>query len=65
MDSYKDVQFFRYSAERDQPTFGQRCRRIVFEVFHEMIQKIHQWVDTKSKTVTEIFQTLFQRLLYA
>ncbi|MDQ1328518.1 MAG: hypothetical protein QG641_1803, partial [Candidatus Poribacteria bacterium] len=55
MDSYKDV----------QPTFGQRCRRIVFEVFHEMIQKIHQWVDTKSKTVTEIFQTLFQRLLYA
>jgi len=55
MDSYKDV----------QPTFGQRCRRIVFEVFHEMIQKIHQWVDTKSKTVAEIFQTLFQRLLYA
>jgi hypothetical protein len=55
MDSYKDV----------QPTFGQRCRRIVFEVFHEMIKKIHQWVDTKSKTVTEIFQTLFQRLLYA
>jgi Transposase DDE domain len=55
MDSYKDV----------QSTFGQRCRRIVFEVFHEMIQKIHQWVDTKSKTVTEIFQTLFQRLLYA
>jgi SRSO17 transposase len=55
MDSYKDV----------EPTFGQRCRRIVFEVFHEMIQKIHQWVDTKSKTVTEIFQTLFQRLLYA
>ena len=55
MDSYKDV----------EPTFGQRCRRIVFEVFHEMIQKIHQWVDTKTKTVTEIFQTLFQRLLYA
>jgi len=55
MDGYKDV----------QSTFGQRCRRIVFEVFHEMIQKIHQWIDTKSKTVTEIFQTLFQRLLYA
>jgi hypothetical protein len=55
MDSYKDV----------EPTFGQRCRRIVFEVFHEMIQQIHQWVDTKSKTVTEIFETLFHKLLYA
>ena len=55
MDSYKDV----------QPTFGQRCRRIVFEVFHDLIQQIHQWVDTKSKTVTEIFETLFHRLLYA
>ena len=65
MDSSKDVLFFRYSAERDQPTFGQRCRRIVFEVFHDLVHKIYEWVDTKSKTVTEIFETLFHKLLYA
>ena len=52
-------------SKNDQPTFGQRCRRIVFEVFHDLIEKIHQWVDTKSKTVTEIFETLFHKLLYA
>jgi hypothetical protein len=45
MDSYKDVLFFRYSAERDQPTFGQRCRRIVLEVFYELIHKIHHWSE--------------------
>ena len=55
MDNYKNV----------QPTFGQRCRRIVFEVFHDLIKKIHHWIDTKSKTVTGIFETLFHRLLYA
>ena len=65
MDSYKDVQFFRYSAERDQPTFGQRCRRIVLEVFNELFHKIHHWSETKSKKVTDIFETLFRRLLYA
>jgi hypothetical protein len=51
--------------EDDQPTFGQRCRRIVFEVFHDLIQTIHHWVETEAKSVTEIFSTLFRRLLYA
>ena len=55
MDWQKDV----------QPTFGHRCRRIVLEVFHDLIQKIHHWIDTKTKTVTEIFESLFKRLLYA
>jgi len=36
-----------------QPTFGQRCRRIILEVFHELIQKIHHWIETGAKTVTE------------
>lgn len=48
-----------------QPTFGQRCRRIVLEVFHDLIQKVHYWIETESKTVTDIFETLFRRLLYA
>jgi hypothetical protein len=48
-----------------QPTFGHRCRRIVFEVFYDLIQTIHQWIETKAKTVTDIFKTLFKRLLYA
>ena len=47
-----------------QPTFGHRCRRIVLEVFHDLIQKIHHWIETKEKTVTEIFESLFKRLLY-
>ena len=47
------------------PTFGQRCRRIIFEIFHDLIKAIHHWVETKSKTITEIFETLFKRLLYA
>ncbi len=52
-------------TEDVQATFGQRCRRIVFEVFHDLIQAIHHWIETESKTVTEIFNTLFRRLLYA
>ena len=47
------------------PTFGHRCRRIVFEVFYDLIQTIHQWIETKEKTVANIFKTLFKRLLYA
>ena len=47
-----------------QPTFGQRCRRVVLEVFHDLIQKIHHWIETETKTVTEIFETLFHKLLY-
>ena len=52
-------------SEDAQPTFGQRCRRIVFEVFHDLIETIHHWIQKESKTVTEIFDTLFKRLLYA
>ncbi len=48
-----------------QPTFGQRCRRIVFEVFHDLIKAIHHWIKTESKTMTETFEALFKRLLYA
>ena len=52
-------------SENVHPTFGQRCRRIIFEVFHDLIKTIHHWVETESKTITEIFETLFKRLLYA
>jgi len=48
-----------------KPTFGHRCRRIVLEVFHDLIQTIHHWIQTGAKTVTDIFETLFRRLLYA
>jgi hypothetical protein len=47
------------------PTFGQRCRRILVELFHDLIQTIHRWLQEKQKTPTEIFETLFNRLLYA
>ena len=52
-------------SEDAQPTFGQRCRRIIFEVFYDLIQAIHHWIETRSKTSTEIFEALFRRLLYA
>ena len=47
------------------PTFGQRCRRILLEVFYDLIQTIHRWLQEKQKTPTGIFETLFKRLLYA
>jgi hypothetical protein len=47
------------------PTFGQRCRRILLEVFYELIQTIHRWITEKTKTIPEIFETLFHKLLYA
>jgi SRSO17 transposase len=46
------------------PTFGQRCRRIILEVFSDLISKIHEFLKQKNKTVSEIFQTLFRRLIY-
>ena len=52
-------------SEDVQPTFGQRCRRIVFEVFHDLFETMHHWIQKESKTVIEIFDTLFERLLYA
>ena len=47
-----------------KPTFGQRCRRIILEVFYDLLAKIHQLMEQKNKTVSGIFQTLFRRLLY-
>ena len=46
------------------PTFGQRCRRILLEVFYELIQTIHRWLEQGQMTPTQIFETLFKRLLY-
>ena len=46
------------------PTFGQRCRRILLEVFYELIQTIHRWLEERQMTPTQIFETLFKRLLY-
>lgn len=49
--------------EKDvQPTFGQRCRRIILEVFYNLFQTIYHSMETKK--VAEIFETLFRRLLY-
>jgi hypothetical protein len=46
------------------PTFGQRCRRILLEVFYELIQTIHRWLEERQMTPTQIFEILFKRLLY-
>ena len=48
-----------------KPTFGHRCRRIILEVFHLLIQTINQRIEEKAETVTDIFESLFRRLLYA
>jgi hypothetical protein len=47
------------------PTFGQRCRRILFEVFHDLIQTMARWLEERQMTPGEIFETLFKRMLYA
>jgi hypothetical protein len=46
------------------PTFGQRCRRILLEGLYELIQTIHRWLEERQMTPTQIFETLFKRLLY-
>ena len=46
------------------PTFGQRCRRILLEVFYELIQTIHRWLEEQQMTPTQIFEILFKRLFY-
>jgi len=48
-----------------QVTFGQRCRRIIFEVFYSLIETIRSWIEESKMTVSEIFEILFRRLLYA
>jgi hypothetical protein len=40
------------------PTFGQRCRRILLEVFYELIQTIHRWLEERQMTLTVMSQTL-------
>ncbi len=47
-----------------KPTFGQRCRRIILEVFYNLIDNIQQLLKQKNNTVSEVFQTLFRRLIY-
>jgi hypothetical protein len=60
-----DLSMERPGGVLPTPTFGQRCRRIIFEVFYDLIQTLHQWITEHTKTVPEIFETLFRRLLYA
>ena len=49
--------------DNEIPTFGQRCRRVILEVFYDIITQVHQWITTQTRTVPQIFQTLFHRLL--
>jgi len=51
------------SQDNEIPTFGQRCRRVILEVFYDIITQVQQWITTQIRTVPEIFQTLFYRLL--
>jgi hypothetical protein len=46
------------------PTFGQRCHRILFEVFPDLIQTMARWLEERQMTPGEIFEMLFKRLLY-
>ena len=46
------------------PTFGQRCRRILLEVFHDLIQTIARWLKENQMTPSQVFEILFNRLLY-
>jgi hypothetical protein len=46
------------------PTFGQRCRRILLEVFHDLSQTIARWLKENQMTPSQVFEILFNRLLY-
>ena len=52
-------------SQNDVPTFGQRCRRVILEVFYDLIAQVHHDITTGAKKLTEIFTTLFQQLLSA
>jgi hypothetical protein len=52
-------------SQDDSPTFGQRCRRVILEVFSDLIGQIHHWIATQKNDVTDIFKTLFHHLLFA
>jgi hypothetical protein len=46
------------------PTFGQRCRRILLEVFQDLIQTIARWLKENQMTPSQVFEILLNRLLY-
>ena len=46
------------------PTFGQRCRRILLELFYDLIQTIARWLKENQMTPSQVFEILFNRLLY-
>jgi hypothetical protein len=39
-------------------TFGQRCRRILLEVFHDLIQTIARWLKENQMTSSQVFEIL-------
>ena len=45
-------------SENDMPTFGQRCRRVILEVFYDLMVEIHQLITTEKKKVTEILNAI-------
>jgi hypothetical protein len=47
------------------PTCGQRCRRILLEGYHDLIQTIHRWFQERQMPPSQNVETLFNRLLYA
>ena len=47
------------------PTFSQRCRRVILEVFSDLMDEVHQLIATEKKEVTEIFVYRFLQLCYS
>lgn len=47
------------------PTVAGRRRRLLLEVFYDLIQTIHRWFQERQVTPGQISETLFKRLLYA
>lgn len=51
--------------ENNQWTFGQRCLRILLEVFENMIQKIITWFSEEKLSPNEIFEKLVKKMCKA
>lgn len=51
--------------ENSQWTFGQRCLRIILEVFESMINKIKAWFEKEKLTSRQIFERLFKKMCQA
>ena len=51
--------------ENSQWTFGQRCLRIILEVFENMIQKIITWFSEEKLSPNEILEKLFTKMCKA